>query len=111
MLSVLLLLAVYAHYGTLLGREAGAALLIAMLALKLMEIKTARDIYVEVLLGYFLIVIAFLFIQSPGMAVYMLVAVLLLTAVLNDLNRAGLTHPALNLRLAGALLLRASNCA
>jgi len=107
MLSALLLLAVNAHYGTLLGRNAGAALLIAMLALKLMEIKTARDIYIVVFLGYFLIIIGFLFTQSPGMAVYMLGAVILLTAVLSDLNRIQPTAVAVNLRLAGALLLRA----
>jgi transglutaminase-like putative cysteine protease len=107
LLAVLLLAAVHAHYGTLLGREAGAALLIAMLSLKLMEVKEVRDIYIVVFLGYFLIIIGFLFTQSPGMAAYMLVAVMLLTAVLNDLNRSQFTTPAANLRLAGALLLRA----
>jgi transglutaminase-like putative cysteine protease len=107
LLSILLLMAVYAHYGTLLGRDVGAALLIAMLALKLMEIREARDIYVTVFLGYFLIIIGFLFSQSLWMAGYMLVVVTLLTSVLIDLNRTRLTAIGSNLRLAATLLLRA----
>jgi transglutaminase-like putative cysteine protease len=107
LLSILLLMAVYAHYGTLLGRDVGAALLIAMLALKLMEIREARDIYVTVFLGYFLIIIGFLFSQSLWMAGYMLVVVTLLTSVLIDLNRTRLTAIGSNLRLAASLLLRA----
>jgi transglutaminase-like putative cysteine protease len=107
LLSALLLMAVYAHYGTLLGRDVGAALLIAMLALKLMEIREARDIYITVFLGYFLIIISFLFSQSLWMAGYMLVVVILLTSVLIDLNRTRLTAMGSNLRLAAALLLRA----
>jgi transglutaminase-like putative cysteine protease len=106
-LSVLLLMAVYAQYGTLLGRDVGATLLIAMLALKLIEIKAARDIYITVFLGYFLIIIGFLFTQSLWMGGYMLAMVILLTAVLNDLNRTRVTDVFTNLRLAAALLLRA----
>ena len=107
LLSTSLLLAVHTHYGTLLGRDAGAALLIAMLALKLLEIKAARDVYVTVFLGYFLIIIGFLFTQSLWTAAYMLVVVMLLTAVLNDLNRIRITAVTENLRLAAGLVLRA----
>ena len=107
LLSTLLLTAVYAHYGTLLGRDVGAALLIAMLALKLLEIREARDIYITVFLGYFLIIIGFLFSQSLWMAGYMLVVVTLLTSVLIDLNRTRLTAIGSNLRLAASMLMRA----
>jgi transglutaminase-like putative cysteine protease len=107
LLSTLLLMAVYAHYGTLLGHDVGAALLIAMLALKLMEIRDARDIYITVFLGYFLIIVGFLFSQSLWMAAYMLVVVTLLTSVLIDLNRTRLTAIGSNLRLAASMLLRA----
>jgi len=107
LLSTLLLTVIYVHYGTLLGRDVGSALLIAMLALKLMEIKEARDIYVTVFLGYFLIIVGFLFSQNLWMAGYMLVVVVMLTAVLIDLNRTRTTAVAVNLRVAGALLLRA----
>lgn len=107
LLSALLISAVYIHYGSLLGRGAGSALLIAMLALKLMEIKESRDIYITVFLGYFLIIIGFLFTQNLWMAGYMLVVVTLLTAVLNDLNRIHYTAVASNIRFAAVLLLRA----
>lgn len=107
LIASLLLLAVHSHYGTLVGRDAGAALLVAMLTLKLVETKGARDIYIVVFLGYFLIIIAFLFTQSLWMAAYLLVAVILLTSVLIDLNRAHDTAPADNLRLATGMLLRA----
>ena len=107
LLSVLLLVAVQTHYGTLLGRDAGAALLTAMLALKLMETKSVRDIYIVVFLGYFMIIVSFLFTQDPWMAVYMIVTVILLTAVLYDLNRLRSAAAATNLRFAGAMLLRA----
>ena len=42
-------------YGTLLGRDAGVALLILMLSLKLLELRTRRDVMIFVFLGYFLV--------------------------------------------------------
>jgi transglutaminase-like putative cysteine protease len=107
LLSLLLPLAVLNHYGTLLGRDAGTALLVAMLALKLLEINTARDLYVVVFLGYFLIAVGFLYTQSLAMAAYMLIGAALLTTVMIDLNRVNTAPAADNLRLAAALLLRA----
>lgn len=107
LLSLLLPLAVLHHYGTLLGRDAGTGLLVAMLALKLLELNAPRDLYVVVFLGYVLIVIGFLYEQGPPMALYMLIGVAMLTAVLIDLNRTRPAPVADNLRLAGQLLLRA----
>lgn len=106
-LSTILLMAVYTQYGTLLGRDVGAALLIAMLALKLIEIKEPRDIYITIFLGYLLIIVCFLFTQSLWMAGYMLAIVILLTAVLHDLNRMEVTAITMNLRVAAFLLLQA----
>lgn len=107
LLTLLTLTAVFGHFGTLLGRDSGAALLIAMLGLKLLEIRETRDMYVVAFLGYFLVIIHFLFSQSMFMAVYMLGMVALLTAVLIDLNRSRAVTPAVNLRLASAMLARA----
>ncbi len=103
-LTLLTLSAVFAHYGTLLGRDSGAALLIAMLGLKLLEVRETRDVYVVAFLGYFLIIIHFLFTQSMLMVAYMLVIVTLLTTVLIDLNRGRPTPLPVNLRLAGSLV-------
>lgn len=86
--TVAVLFTIHVQYGTLLGRDAGAALLIGMLALKLLELRENRDVYVAVFLGYFLMVVEFLYTQEPLIAIYMLAAVCALTAVLIDLNRA-----------------------
>jgi transglutaminase-like putative cysteine protease len=92
-------------YRTITGRDAGVALLIVMLSLKLMEMRSVRDGIVMIFLGYFLIVTNFLYSQSILMGGYMLVAVLAITATLVGLN---LPEPTLALkpkiRLAALLL-------
>lgn len=98
---------IYANFGTVLGRDAGVALLITMLGLKLLEIHGQRDIFVLIFLGYFLIVTQFLYSQSILSAAYMLLGLGLLTAALitlNDPNRA--LRPQLRLGLAVRLLLQ-----
>lgn len=107
LLTVLVLTAVHARYGTLLGRDAGAALLVAMAGLKLLELRENRDVYVAVFLGYFLVVVQFLHSQAPFIALYMLVVVVLLTAMLIDLNRREVPPPGETLRLAGGMVLYA----
>lgn len=94
-------------YGTLLGRDAGVGLLIMMLSLKLLELRTRRDVMIFVFLGYFLVITNFLYTQSIPMAIYMLLISLWLTSTL-----VMMTHPdpalraRTNLRLAGTLLLQ-----
>src|SRR3569623_253911 len=103
-LTVLAHGAIFGQYGTLLGRDAGAALLIAMLGLKLLELREPRDVYVVACLGYFLVIVHFLYSQTPLLVVYMLATVVLLTATLIDLNRR--EHAPLRplLRLAATLV-------
>ncbi len=95
-------------YSTLVGRDAGVALLVLMLTLKLLELKTHRDVILFVFLGYFLVVTSFLFSQSIAMAVYMLLASIGLTSTLVMLSRhdQGL-HVFSNLRVASTLVLQA----
>ncbi|NNG11985.1 MAG: DUF3488 domain-containing protein, partial [Halobacteria archaeon] len=45
--------AVFFYYSTLLGKQAGVALLIIMLALKLLELRTVRDARLVIYLSYF----------------------------------------------------------
>jgi transglutaminase-like putative cysteine protease len=81
---VLITLGVIASYFTLVGREAGAALLLSLVCLKLFEIKSLRDISLIVQLAFFAIVVTFLFSQSIFVALTMLVAVgLLITALIS----------------------------
>ena len=102
--TAILLFVIHSQYGTLLGRDAGAALLIAMLALKLLEMRENRDVYVAVFLGYFLMVVQFLYSQEPVIAIYMLATVGALTAVLIDLNRLEPAPLRESLRLAATMV-------
>ncbi len=99
---------IYMSYGTLFGRNAGVAMLTAMLVLKLMEARTLRDCMVVVFIAYFLVITNFLFSQSVPTALYLLAVVLAITAALIGLNHPrGALRWAVRLRLAAALLLQA----
>jgi len=81
-LVILSILGLIVSYHTIVGREAGTALLILMLSLKLLEMQGQRDVTVVIFLGFFVIVTGFLFSQSIFIALYMLLAVTLLVATL-----------------------------
>jgi len=84
LIFVLIVLGVLSYYFTIVGREAGTALLISLICLKLFEIKSFRDISLIVQLAFFAIVVTFLFSQSIFVAATMLIAVvLLLSAVIS----------------------------
>ena len=72
--------AVLAQYDTLLGREAGVALLVLFLGLKLMELRARRDAFVVIFLCFFLLLTAFFRSQSPWAALASVLAVTLLLA-------------------------------
>ena len=94
-------------YGTVLGRDAGVALLVVMLALKLLELNSLRDAMVAAFLAYFLIVTQFLYEQNIPMAGYLFLAALWVTAALIALNRDGrMASPWEPLGLSGRLLLQ-----
>jgi transglutaminase-like putative cysteine protease len=78
---------VYYQYQTLLGRDAGVALLSIMLMLKVLEIKKRRDIYVSVFISYFVVITQFLFSQSLLLTLYLIIAITALTALLLEINR------------------------
>jgi len=63
-LLVLLTLAVMGTYGSIFGREPGAALAIGLLVLKSLESETVRDVRVAVSFACFALVTALLFTQS-----------------------------------------------
>jgi len=69
-------------YRTLLGKEPGVTLAVALMALKTLELRARRDAFVVFFLGFFIILTHFLYSQSLPVAVAMLVSVWgLLTAV------------------------------
>lgn len=65
------------------GRDAGVALIATMYGLKIMEIKSQRDVYILMLLGFFILLAGFLFDQSPWIAMYQFIPV---AAILNALT-------------------------
>jgi transglutaminase-like putative cysteine protease len=69
---------------TLLGRDAGVTLIVALLALKTLELRARRDAFVVFFLAFFTMLTNFFFSQSLAVAAAMLVALLgLLTALVN----------------------------
>ena len=88
LMFALIMLGVLSHYFTIVGREAGTALLISLICLKLFEIKSLRDISLIVQLAFFAIVVTFLFSQSIFVAMSMLVAVVLLITALISFQHA-----------------------
>ena len=99
---------VFLSYGTILGRDAGVALLTAMCALKLLEMRRRRDTTILLFLAYFLIATQFLYYQSPPAILYLLVAAWATTMLLIAIHRpTGTESPFRHARLAGALLLQA----
>lgn len=93
-------------YGTLVGRDAGSALAIQMVALKLLEATRQRERVFLYLAGYCLLFCSFLFSQSLLTAVLFVPALLLLTAGLLESSTHGLTGWR-NMRYAGILLVQA----
>ena len=100
--------AVWLHYRTLLGREAGVTFLLLLLALKLLEMRATRDVFIVVFLCFFILLTQFLHSQALPVALMTLGAVVALFFVLvsvslkaNDLPAGG------KLRLVGGIALKA----
>ncbi len=81
-LTVSMLALVVVSNLTVLGREAGAHLLIAMLLLKLLEVRSERDIALVLVVSFFATISMFFFSQSLLIAAQALIAVLLLLNML-----------------------------
>ncbi|MDO9371839.1 MAG: DUF3488 and transglutaminase-like domain-containing protein [Gammaproteobacteria bacterium] len=99
---------VFTTFGTVFGRDAGIALLLVLLSLKLLEVRTRRDITVVIFLACFLIVGQFLYSQTIFTGLYLALALLAATTTLVDLNKSGTPwQPWSNLRLAAVMLAQA----
>ncbi|MED5598416.1 transglutaminase TgpA family protein [Janthinobacterium sp. P210006] len=79
-LALLGIAAVYASYGTVLGRDPGVALLALLLALKSLEMHGRRDVFVFVFLSFFLLLANFFHAQGILSAIWMLATVIVLLA-------------------------------
>jgi transglutaminase-like putative cysteine protease len=98
----------YLQYGRITGREAGVTLLIVMACLKLLEMRTQREVVLAIYLGFFLVMTNFLFSQSIPLGLYMLVCVWIFIATLVGFNRVGRPPTFMErARPAGSLLVQA----
>lgn len=99
---------VYLSFGRIDGQQAGVALFTAMLALKVVETRTHRDVMVLLGLCYFVLITHFLFSQAIPMVLYLAVATWLITACFLDANHPQAPFaPRIALGNAGTLLLHA----
>ncbi|NBC46418.1 MAG: DUF3488 domain-containing protein [Gammaproteobacteria bacterium] len=99
-------LLVLGAYHSLVGQNAGSALLLSMIALKRLESRTVRDLRVLMVTFGFLLVIQFLFGESPWLAAWMMLMLIGAVALLADLSVS--VHPEHRLadwRAAGRLAL------
>ena len=78
---------VFADYWTIVGRDAGLAMLSVMAAFKFLESRTHRDMLILIFLCYFLVAINFLFSQSIFVALLMFANLIIITATLVSLNQ------------------------
>ncbi len=101
--------AVWLHYRTLLGREAGVTFLLLLLALKLLEMRAARDVFVVVFLCFFILLMQFVHSQALPVALMTLGAVLALFFVLVSVCLKADDLPAgRKLRLVAGIALKAA---
>ena len=110
MLVFLLLLSgvsllVIMHQGVF-GRDAGTAVFVVALGLKLLEIKTARDIYLITYLAFIVAASQFLYVQNILMTAYIMLVCVSLLGTLICINSGGLSN-IVSLKVAGKILLQA----
>ncbi|HEX6736559.1 MAG TPA: DUF3488 and transglutaminase-like domain-containing protein, partial [Azonexus sp.] len=95
--------AIFAEFRSLFGRDAGVALLVMLMALKLLELKSRRDAVVVVTLGYFLLLTHYFYSQSIATGLWLLAALWLLTAALIRVHGGHAATPVGTLRHAALL--------
>lgn len=79
---------VIAEYRTIFGQDAGVALLVVLMSLKLLEIRGRRDAVVIVMLGYFLLLTHYFYTENIPAGIWMLIAMIIATATLIRLQAA-----------------------
>ena len=99
---------VWLQYRTLLGRDAGVAFLLSLLALKLLELKARRDVFVVIYLCFFVLLTQFMWDQELPVALATIATVLLLFFALVGVHMTGVDlSSGQKLRIVGGMLLKA----
>ena len=87
------MLGVMHTYQTLLGRDAGVAMLVLLVAFKMLEMHARRDLFVVVFLCFFLVLTNFFYEQGIGTALLMAASVLLLFTAQMSFQFSGAVPP------------------
>ena len=98
---------IFMEYRTLFGRDAGVAMLVLFMALKLLELRARRDAAIVIMLGYFLLLTHYFYSQSIPTGLWLIAALVCLTATLIRLFGGAASRPLATLRYAGLLVLQA----
>lgn len=101
----IVLLFLFQHYHTLLGRDAGVAMLVALTMLKFLELKTMRDYMLVIFLCLFIVLTSFLYSQSLWLGVYLMAVVIVLFTVMMYLNHSNRQKPFTMLRRAAGIVM------
>ncbi|MDD2741826.1 MAG: DUF3488 and transglutaminase-like domain-containing protein [Rhodocyclaceae bacterium] len=95
------------EFRTLLGRDAGVAMLVLFMSLKLLELRSQRDATVLITLGYFLLLTHYFYSQSIPTGLWLIAAMTIVTAALIRLHGGTASQPLPTLRYAGLLTMQA----
>ena len=98
----LLMLGVYNSYRTFLGREAGVCMLVLLLALKLLEMRARRDLFVVTFLSFFVLLTNFFYSQTIATALLAAAGVIAILTAQISFQYTGI-HPPLRERVGMAL--------
>jgi len=99
---------VYLQHRTLAGQDAGVTFLLLLMALKLLELRARRDVFIVIFLAFFILLTQFLYSQELPIAATTVAAVVSLFFVLVSVNLDDVDLPAMRkLRLVGLTLLKA----
>ncbi len=102
-LTVMATLGVMLTFHRLAGRDAGVALIAIMYGLKILEVKSHRDVYVITLLGFFVLLAGFLFTTSPLIAAYQVIPIAAIFNCLTSLQSLNLNTKLIDTSLPATL--------
>lgn len=95
---------VYASHKTFFGRDAGVTMLVLLLALKLLEMRAKRDLFVVLFLSFFLMLTNFFYSQGIVTALMMVAAIIALLTAQLSFQYTGVVPPFKKRLRLGALI-------
>jgi transglutaminase-like putative cysteine protease len=104
-LAVAAMAGVLQTYNTVIGRDAGVAMLVLLVAFKMLEMHARRDLFVVVFLCFFLVLTNFFYSQSIATALLMLLSIAALLTTQLSFQLTGAVPPLRTRLLMGAKIL------